>query len=131
MSLLLALVEEESVTVAPLHGRRVRGRRVYFPDELDPVVEAETAQQAVNDVEVPTLPSLAPIAAQIEAAKLEAQAFLARIAAERKARAEEAALAALMAKFDAVMEGIEAYKAREALIVQRLRDEDELILLAL
>jgi hypothetical protein len=130
MSLLLALLGDEGTTVAPLHGRRIRGRRVYFPDEIDPVIEVEAAQRAVDGVEVPTLPSLAPIAEQIEDAKRQAQAFLARIIAERKAQARQAALDALTAEFDAVLEMIEAIKAREALIVQRLRDDDDFILLA-
>lgn len=129
----LAFTTEGNLTAAAvqsLHGRKVRGKRVYFPDELDPVIEAKAAQDAVAGIEVPTLPSLAPIAAQIEAAKQDAQALLTRIAAERKAKARQAAVAALTGEFEAALDVIEAIKVREAEIVRRLRDDDDFLLLA-
>lgn len=132
MSLLLALTGETPEEVLHLHGRRVRtrGKRVYFPDELDLIAEPEVVAAKLARVEVPELPSLEPIAAQIEEAKRAAQELLERIARERKERAKQAALQALADQFEIVLDQLEAAKASELAWIMRLRDDDDFFLLA-
>ena len=130
MSLLLALTGETPEEVLHLHGRRVRarGKRVYFPDEIDLIAEPEVVAARIRQIE--TLPSLEPIAAQIEEAKRAAQELLERIARERKERAKQAALQALADQFEIVLDQLEAAKASELAWIMRLRDDDDFFLLA-
>lgn len=130
MSLLLALTGETPEEVLHLHGRRVRtrGKRVYFQDEIDLIAEPEVVAARIRQIE--TLPSLEPIAAQIEEAKRAAQELLERIARERKERAKQAALQALADQFEIVLDQLEAAKASELAWIMRLRDDDDFFLLA-
>lgn len=102
-----------------LHGRRVRGRRVIYPDELPAVIEAP--KQWPEE-----LPSLAPVAAKLAEAKAALNtAIKARDEAKRaKERAAlEAALAEAQGRYNEA-------KGREDAIIRMLRDEDEFWLIA-
>lgn len=107
-----------------LHGRKPRGRRVVFPDELPPVVELLPVPV------VEPLPSLVVAQRTLAEARTALEAVkVARIEAqERKERRK--AIDALSALIDAAQARYEAALAAEALIIRRLRDEDELFLLA-
>ena len=133
MSLLLALTSEPVVEVVHLHGRRVRtrGRRVYFPDELDLIAEPEVIDARLAKIDALDLPSLEPSARQIEEAKRAARELLERIERERKERAKQAELQALADQFEAILDRLEAAKASELAVIMRLRDDDDLFLLTL
>lgn len=133
MSLLLALTSEPVVEVVHLHGRRVRtrGRRVYFPDELDLIAEPEVIDARLAKIDALDLPSLEPIARKIEEAKRAARELLERIERERKERAKQAELQALADQFEAILDRLEAAKASEMAVIMRLRDDDDFFLLAL
>lgn len=131
MSLLLALTGETPAEIQHLHGRRIRtrGKRVYFPDELDLIAEPEVVAARLARVAVPELPSLTEIAGKIEEAKRAAQELLERIARERRERAKQAALQALADQFEIVLDQLEAAKASELAWIMRLRDDDDFFLL--
>lgn len=128
--MLLLLFSGDEAQQQSLHGRRVRtrGKRVYFPDELDLIAEPEVI--AARVAEVPVLPSLDGIAERIEQAKREAAALLERIAQERREAAKRSALQVLADRFEIALDELEAAKAAELAWIMRLRDDDNLFILA-
>ncbi len=117
--------EGETGQVA-LHGRKPRGRRIIYPDELDPFVPVE----APKVIEIEPLPSLERAKAALVEAKqaLEAAVEAREAARQAKERAEaikalETALGQAQARYDAAQEA-------ENGLIQRLREEDDFFLLA-
>jgi len=131
--MLLLLFSGDEAQQQSLHGRRVRtrGRRVYFPDELDLITEPEVIDARLAKIDALDLPSLEPIARKIEEAKRAARELLERIDRERKERAKQAELQALADQFEAILDRLEAAKASELAVIMRLRDDDDFFLLAL
>jgi hypothetical protein len=131
--MLLLLFSGDEAQQQSLHGRRVRtrGRRVYFPDELDLITEPEVIDARLAKIDALDLPSLEPIARKIEEAKRAARELLERIERERKERAKQAELQALADQFEAILDRLEAAKASELAVIMRLRDDDDFFLLAL
>ncbi len=109
-----------------LHGRerrRIRGRRIIFPDELDPVPEI---------VPVPPKPSIPwqAIVAEERAATARIEQAIARVETGFAEAKQKKALDRLRtAHSEAVAELREAERAERAWI-ERLHEEDELLLLA-
>jgi len=106
-----------------LHGRRIRGRRVVFDDEL-PV---ETVYEQVAKVERPVvIPGIPELAAKVEAAK----ADVARLDQEfAQAKARKAALAKVRKEHAEAVAALESARAAEAAIIARLHEEDEIMFL--
>ena len=107
----------------PLHGRRTRGRRVRFEDELDvaETVGAETVRPVIIDVITP--------AKAVAEHRAQAAALLARIATVKRKAGRDAKVAALQAEYDTLAALIAESQEAERAYVARLRDEDEFILL--
>lgn len=118
---------EGGTAVRPLHGRKLRGKRVYFPDELDPIIAPEVVQAAIAAVELPQIRELAD---KIEQAKRQAEVLFAKLAKEREAKARQQRLDALADQIELVVSEMEATKAREQAWIARLRDEDDFFFLA-
>lgn len=117
--------EGDGATESPqnLHGRKVRGRRVIYPDELPPVVEVapepEPEPVTLDEARVATVAARTALEV-VRIARIEAQ--------ERKERQQ--AIDALSAQIALAEARYEAARRAEAQIVRRLHDEDELFLLA-
>lgn len=113
--------EGETGQVA-LTGRRPRGRRIIYPDELDPLPVVLEAPEPLPSLEV------------AEAALIEAKAALEtaiRTKAEKQQAKERAeAIATLRTALGHAQAQYNAAREREDAIIKRLRDEDELWLLA-
>ena len=121
-----AIVEQTAQT---LHGRRTRGKRVLFPDEIDPQPEAETIAPR------PVVIDLATPAKAVAEHRAQASELLARIATvkrDRKAKKAErdAQIAALQDEYNGLAALIAESQEAERAYVARLRDEDEFLLLA-
>ena len=108
-----------------LHGRKVRGRRIIYPDEIE-IIPVE----APKVIEIEPLPSLERAKVALAEAKQALESVLrakeAAIQAKQRAKAInalEVALGEAQARYDAAMEA-------ENAIIQRLRDDDDFFLLA-
>jgi len=112
-----------TLTTQRLSGRKPRGRKVVFEDELP-------APVFVPAPVIEPLPSLATARAAIVDARAALEAVkIARIEAqERKER--QRAIDSLSVELSAAQARYNAAREAEARIVRRLRDEDELFLLA-
>ena len=118
-----AEAEQQAVHSRP--KRRIRGRRTFFPDELN-TVDAPTATAAAVK---PFVPALAPLVEQLERARTETAALVVQIEAERATEARTQVIAGIEAELRVATKAMEAAKAREAAWVERLRDEDDLFLM--
>ena len=131
----VALVGEFTAATTNLHGvkpRKIRGKRIIFPEELDPpIVEIEIPKPIQN---------IGGELAAVKQAVIEAQAARDQArrridAIERRRVADETerqrvALAAVRARLEAAEVALRYAEAVEAAWFARLRDEDDILLLA-
>lgn len=109
-----------------LHGRKVRGRRIIYPDELDPFVPAK----APKVIEIEPLPSLERAKAALVEAKQALDLAIAAKEAARQAKERAKAIKALETAMGQAQARYDAAQEAENGLIQRLRDEDEFFLLA-
>lgn len=107
--------------VTHLHGRRLRGRRIIYPDELPPPAEVAAIEP------LPTLERARALVIETKRA-LEVAQVAQQQAQERKAKAR--ALRLLTGELDAVQARYEAALNAERAVIRRLHDDDEFMLLA-